>query len=408
MSNYSNYTNVPTISVFGIPASTSRGLYPPTNKMALVQETAITGFQSGHGWTRQSAGGTQSDDSTVYLRGTQSLKLITPSGGTCTTRSATISPTIDMSGKLPIIRVMVDNPTNLTELWVYMSSDNMATAWYNFKISDDITQIKANEWTTLTLSFGKATLTNAPTRSAINCIQIRTTSATSQIVNIWVDRLGYVAEPSQGYCIVTFDDGYDNTYTQGALKLSQYNYPAVLYVEPETVGTSGRVTLAQLQTLQNFNGWDISVHSGTDFTTLSNNDLEVLFQTNKEYLLANSLNKGANHVAYPMGHHNATVRNVAQKYFVTGRSIESYAETMPLFSPYNLRVFLVVNTTTTGSIITAINQAVTNKELLILVFHQLVANPTVSTQYSIVNFGGAVDAIHTANIPVTTLSSLFG
>ena len=114
--------------------------YPPSPAMAspIPGEIIITEFQPGHGFTYTQGGGSMVDDTTIYCRGTQSLKVTTDGNGTETIVTKTdISPTIDLTGKMIKVILRVDDINNLysepyadTYPIIEFASDNFASGDY--------------------------------------------------------------------------------------------------------------------------------------------------------------------------------------------------------------------------------------------------------------------------------------
>lgn len=373
-------------------------------------ESTKTVFPSGHGYTKTGTYGTITDDTTDYVCGSQSLQLDTDgAAGICHFTKTSISPTYDFSASYVTLTLKVSNPSALSELWLYLSSDNLSSAYYAFKLTDDISQLKADTWTTLTLSFGEATTTGSPDRSAINCVRFRATDDASEAVTININKIGSFSEASSGYVSIVFDDGRDSTFTQGKKKMSEYGFAGTAYIIPDYIGETNYMTLANLKELQNVHGWDISAHHQTNLTTLSTEaDVEQTIIGVKKYLYDNGFHKGANHFAYPNGAYDeTTVLPVIRRYFNTARTISDYAETLPPYDPHKLRVMLVINTTTTSAISTAVTRAINNKEWLILVFHQIVTTADDSTEYSITNFGTVIDNLASSGATVLPVSAVY-
>lgn len=387
-----------------------QSLFPPTDNRPFPKHTVMTNLQAGHGFAKQSAQGTQADDATDYVKGSQSLKLTSDGIGSAVfTRKINIAPTIDLTGKYIKVWVKVSDVSLLSELWFYVSSDNFAANNYNWKVTDDKSQIKSGVWSSVTLSFGEATVTGAPNRAAINSIQWRIKDTASSAINVNLGGMAAISEPTGGIVTITFDDGWSSQYSEAKKKMDSYDFPGVAYIVPTLIGTANYMTLTQLKEMQDIHGWDISCHTynHTDLTTLDSSGIDGELRKCKQYLLDNGLHKGADHLSYPNGGWDETnVIPAVKKYFRTGRTIAQFAETIPTADNYRVRVLLVVNTTTTASIQTLVTQAINNKEWLILVFHKIVAAPTVSTEYSIANFGTVIDDINTQGISVKTMSDV--
>lgn len=368
-------------------------------------ETFVTNWQSGHGFTRGSANGTQEDDTTVYIKGSQSLKHTTVGTGNSCFSSKTGMTAMDMSGKMFKLWVCIDDPTNTAELWLYASSDSF-TNYYTWKITDDISMMKANVWTPVIFSFGEATSTLSPNRAAITAIRVRVNDKNSTIVHAWYGGLSIISEPTAGCVTLTFDDGWDSQYSEARKKMDAYNFPGVAYITPSKVGTTNYMTLAQIKELRDAHNWDIAGHHDTNLTTLPTSEAETVLIGVKKWLLSNGFIKGSSHFAYPNGGFSADIIDIAKKYFTTGRTIVSFAETLPPSNYMALKVLLVIDSTTTASIATAVDQARTNKEWLIIVFHKIVTSPGATTEYSIANFSTVIDDIATDGIAVKTITDV--
>lgn len=371
-------------------------------------ETNITNWGSGHGWSNQTTGnGTQSDDTVLKYRGTQSLKYVTNGNQTAAiTRKTGLS--IDATGKMVKLYVNIDNPSGLQEFWVVATSDSWTNFW-SWKISVDMTQIKnGGVWIPLTIPFLDATITGSPNRAAISGMQIRFKDLGSA-VTINLGALVLVPESMDtGVCTITFDDCWESQYTQALLKMSQSGLQGVVYTIPDLVGTPNYMTLEQLKSMQNDYGWDIASHHQTILTTVGTSEgVASILDGVKQYLISNGF-KAYNHFAFPSGAYDETIvmPNV-KKYFSTARTIaSSKSETIPAPDWHRLRVFLILNTTTTADIASAVTKAISNKYWLILVFHRIVTTPSSSTEYSIVDFGTVIDNIVSQGIAVKTLTQI--
>lgn len=400
-------------ALFGANGGVS--MYHPSGGQnhAVALESVLNNFQSGHGFVKQSAAGTQTDDTTIFIKGSQSLKLTTDGLGSAVfTRKASISPNLNITRKQIKIWLRIDDPTKISELFVYLSSDNLSTAWYTLKPSDDITSIKANTWVPVTFSFGRnSTTTGSPNKAAINCIQVRCKDDTTGAINVWYGGIESFDEPQTGVISITFDDGFDGVWNYAKPYMDKYGYAGVEYVITSgRIGTSGYMTLAQLKVLQT-DGWDISNHTKTHgfLSQQTPAEIEQEFYDSQNWLIANGFTKGAQDLALPHGDYDETVvLPIVKKYFRSCRTIVANCETIPPADQYKLRVYLVLNTTTTTQLQTAITNAINNKEWLILVFHQIVTSgASQSTQYLKADFETVMDFINSSSGVVRTVSDVF-
>ncbi len=113
--------------------------------------------------------------------------------------------------------------------------------------------------------------------------------------------------------VLTFDDGYEDNYTNVYPILKKYGFTATIFPVACLVGTDNYLTTDQLKELQN-NGIDIEsgTYVNSPIATLdANNQLKNLEQS-KSYL-DNLLNKKVKYVSYPFGSYNKTTLEEASK-----------------------------------------------------------------------------------------------
>ena len=370
-------------------------------------ETALEIFASGHGYVKQSAQGTQSDDTTDFIVGGQSLKLVSDGAGSAVfTRSPVLSPVWDLSGDQVVIKLRINDVSLITELWLFATSDSFTSAWYTWKLNTiGLTNYAVDsEWFVVTLNISDAIITGTPNRAAIDKIQLRIKDDSTVPVTVNFNYIGTMPEPTAGMVTFAFDDGWASQYTEAKKKLSEYGFPAIGYPISGLVDTSGYMTMDQIRELQDIHGWDIGVHHQTNFTTVSLGEAENLIKQEKRWHLNNGFNRGSDHFAIPNGAFNLNLLKLFRRYFRTARTIGTTAETFPPADWNRLRILNVIDTTTTASIAAAVDNARTNKYWLILLFHKIVASPTVSTEYSILNFGIVVDDIAIDGIKVKSMT----
>jgi peptidoglycan/xylan/chitin deacetylase (PgdA/CDA1 family) len=399
------------MNMLGMDQPKFGGNFTKHARLAGPVETVISNFQAGHGWVKETSSGTMTDDTTDYVRGSQSLKLTGPSDGNTPRIKLTLGTPLDVTGKVFKIILKVDNPSALVNLQFGYSSDGFAANWVlvNFKTFAS-SLIPANEWFILTVTPSMVTETSGSTvLNAINAFRFYMRANNGVSTTLWLGGLSYHSNPAEAACILTFDDGFVSQFTEARKKMDTYNYPGVAYIINEYIDVNPNyMTSAQLRELQDFHGWDISGHASGSFDAYSDLGLEAKLVSIKDYLLRNGYAKGAEHIAYPNGVHNPIIRRLTSKYFTTARTVTTAPEVNPPSDYMRLKVFMVTNTTTTSAIATAVANALNNKELLILVFHKIVTSPSVETEYSVANFSTVIENIHTQGIKVRTLSDVFG
>jgi peptidoglycan/xylan/chitin deacetylase (PgdA/CDA1 family) len=116
-----------------------------------------------------------------------------------------------------------------------------------------------------------------------------------------------------------FDDNYEKIYTRAKPIFDAQGEVACAAIVLDYIGKTGRMTVEQIQKLQN-DGWEILSHSVThrDLTTLTGVEVENELKKSRDALKA--LGFKVNNLVYPFNKHNATVRKIARKYYRSARS----------------------------------------------------------------------------------------
>ena len=119
--------------------------------------------------------------------------------------------------------------------------------------------------------------------------------------------------------IITFDDGYENFYTEVFSILKKYNIKANLYVATDYIGQKNYVTEEQLKEMDNSGLVSIGSHtcSHVSLTDLGPNELEHELK-NSQIKLEKILNKKIKTIAYPNGHYDETTLKKVKKYYDYG------------------------------------------------------------------------------------------
>jgi peptidoglycan/xylan/chitin deacetylase (PgdA/CDA1 family) len=200
----------------------------------------------------------------------------------------------------------------------------------------------------------------------------------------------------------TFDDGLTSAYTNAVPIMQKYALPATEYIPTGCMGTTNYcpenpsanyMSWSQVQALQNTYGWEIGSHTvdtpclassaETDpndcpnATPLTTAQIDTELVNSKSTLASYGIK--AVDFAPPYGDYNANVIAQVAKYYASMRQFQNTANNTNgwPYSDYFLQDYPVLQTTTpVSSVETAINNAITNKQWLILTFHDVVANPS--------------------------------
>ncbi len=392
----------------------------------------LTTLQSGHGWSNN-AGSTLATDTSDYVLGSQSVRITTGGTGAQANLSRAGMSSFDATGKALRLRFKVTDVTRMAEIGCFLGSSNFAS---NYKFSIQVTGaskfIQSGEWCTVTLSFHDAAVTGTPDRAALTDARlyvIDDNTGNPVVVNWQSFELvpdGSATWPN-GVISITFDDSYASQWTLGKKTLDAYGYPATAYSISDYIGNAGRLTLAQLQAMQDRCGWEIAAHASTganhstSYTGLTAEALEADIREQHAWLLERGL-RGADGTAYPLGQFGLTADglptvDVVRAHWGYARTTHSRTkETFPPADRWRLRAISAISTfaggytpatlttTTTGDI----DKCKANKSWLILVFHDiLAAGPlTATTQCLASDFDAIVAAINAAGVPVRTVADV--
>lgn len=382
----------------------------------------VTTFQSGHGWTSsiQSGSPTFNLNNTTageFVLGSQAIKIAAPINAQGYV-SKTAMTAIDTTGKVPRIWVRVDNLATIVSATIYLG-DTGFTNFYLWNIwqSGSTQWALEGEWVVITLNWSDATVTGAPNRAAVTDARVRLNAGPSGAANMYVNAIDFITQPTvfpNGVVSLTFDDGWTTQFTQAKAKMDQYTFPGTAYVIADQVSeaTHTYMTLAQLQQMIAYSGWEVGSHAFTianhnlSFVGMDASIVEREFYNIRQWCAQNGFTSGE-HFAWPLGNYDAVSMALAKQYFASARSIyEKHQETLPPADHYRLRIRNVQNTTTTASLQTDIDSAFANKEWLILMFHRIETPATLATQYTPANFGTVIDYLATKGIPVRTVGDV--
>jgi peptidoglycan/xylan/chitin deacetylase (PgdA/CDA1 family) len=208
--------------------------------------------------------------------------------------------------------------------------------------------------------------------------------------------------------IFTFDDGGETLYDEAFSYMSGYNMKGVGYLCKDFIGGVGIVTLSEMAEMYSA-GWDMANHSvsHTNFTTLTQAQIEAELLNNATYLENNGFPRAARHVAYPFGDYDAdTLAAMSATDMLTGRNVLSGLLPFPLTDAYELTCFNCHNTITLAQAITQIDNTISQNKVIIFLLHNITASPGAD-DWSISKFQSLIDYVSTADISVITMSEYY-
>ncbi|WP_257162440.1 polysaccharide deacetylase family protein [Corynebacterium cystitidis] len=259
-----------------------------------------------------------------------------------------------------------------------------------------------------TTKFNIRSTAGSPDWSSIERIELKVSGRGGENTVIF-RHMSTIPEATTGVATVAFDDGWLSDYTV-ALPLMQNHgiRTGVSYVIPERVGEANRMSITQLQELQNVHGWDIGSHGSVPLTNFSLGQLATELANTKKYMVDNGISRGMNHFSYPLGRYNREVLEVVRTYFDTARTIEHDNETVQPGDPYRLRVFYVISSTTVQQVQNALARAVANKTWLIMVYHNLMdSSDGVPETVTTANFTEHMRLLSESGLPVQTIREVW-
>lgn len=377
--------------------------------------TVLEQFQAGHGWS--AAVGSGADDTTDFALGSQSYKLTTNgAGGTCTA-SKTGYAAFDTTAKLLRIVCKLSDSTLNAGLNIYLgaSGTNFATGWKWFVQGSNPTGtssmvLTSGDWVTITLGWVDAQAQGSPGRSMTDIkFTVADTAGTPLVLGM--QEIALVPDGTstfpKGVVSICFDDSWQSVWDHARPRLNLYGYAASMYTIQDTVGTAGRVTAAELLTLQEQTGWEIAGHAYLDADHATRyppmaaaGTLDADLRNMKQWLVNQGF-RGADGTASPGGQYDEPTLKVLRRYFGYHRTTVSRTkETFPPGDRYRLRAISTVGPSNGGYPVSNLTTASTgvldllaaNGGWLQLCFHRIipdVVSAVVTGTTAVVTFAAA-------------------
>ncbi len=412
------------------------GMYTATRQRPRLRPgTIVTQMQTGHGWTIAGSGATGNVNDTTagnFIIGSQAATITSGGTGANSSLRKFASTVPDLTNSYIRLRLRVSDITRLGELKFHVGTASNANGYgWSFFVNGGDNYLINNEWSIVTLSFADAVVQGTP--AALNAqtdAELRVYDTNAGLpVTVQLQSVEVVANETlypNGVCAIGFDDDFAGQKTNGGwAAMDALGYPATLYSINDYLGTGGRLTLADLKIRQDEFGWEIATHAltgtnhGLSQTGMTAAQVDADLSTQRGIQrLAGIFGSGG--YAYPKGQFGATTDAVSTLDLV--RKTCDYArtthfrtmETLPPAEIHKIRGrssigglggYAVSNltTATTG----AIDRAVANKSLLVLVMHDITTGASTSTtECSIADFQAVLNKLNSAGMPVRTLGSI--
>lgn len=114
--------------------------------------------------------------------------------------------------------------------------------------------------------------------------------------------------------IITFDDGYQNIYTNAYPILKKYNFKAVVFLVNDFIDGGSMLTKENILMMRDIISFESHTLNHTLLTDLTTEEVERQLKTSKEEI-ENLTGKEVNVLAYPVGMHNDRIINQATSYY---------------------------------------------------------------------------------------------
>ena len=164
-------------------------------------------------------------------------------------------------------------------------------------------------------------------------------------------------EPLDKRVVLTFDDGYENFHSRAFPLLSQYHFPATVFLVVRYVGRESsweKKNIATAQRLMNWSQIEKISHSGIEFgsKSLTHRDLtkisidEVREEVEEsKATIQEHVRKDVRLFAYPFGIYNATVREMVRKHYeaAVGKNLAEATEKEDLYDLSRVDVHYIAN-----------------------------------------------------------------
>ncbi len=207
----------------------------------------------------------------------------------------------------------------------------------------------------------------------------------------------------------TFDDGARPIYDNALPILNNAGLKAVFFGEtgPLNSGEDWVVSWDEVREIQNKYGWEIGSHSITHpyLTQVSDEQLEKELKVSKEDFAAQGI--AVRGFSTPYGDWDTRVISAISKYYEWNRDAWGGANSWP-YDNYHITVREPTNATPASEVRGWIDEAISNKKWLVLLFHGVVTGIPQPYQYNVDEFRKIVDYVSASGIAVVTISEALG
>lgn len=368
------------------------------------QETLITRFDSGHGWTAVGSGWASSDlaDATDGVWGSRCVSGVTTTGAAgAAFQGQNLLSGFDPASKVVAIMVKIADVTAIGQIECYISSETTIgsnTRQINF--TSDVSRVADNNQPVLLLADLADAAANNGTGpgSSIKSMRITFRGVAGKSTTVKLCGVSYYTKPSvfpKGVACLTFDDSYASQKTFALPEMNKRRFRGTLFPVVAWLGSGASFyTLADLYNWRDYHGWEVGAHAYTDhtaFTSLTADQLELELQYIKRWLTTNGFRSET--IANPGGLSNQAIRDASARYFRYARLTTNGDEPIPPADPLRLRSFTVGPGVSLASATNYLDRAYAAGMVATFTFHDIVNSGGSAFAWSEANFTGLLDAI---------------
>lgn len=399
-------------------------LFDPLNALGTynsLNKTVITEFQSGHGFNTNAGGSHDYNSTTEPIIGTQHFELTTDGAqGYKYCQNVPLPQSYDLTGKNLAILLKIDDVANLDEFQIILGNNGGFSTgefirYSNLEGSQAVNWFSDNEWALFVLPLN--TDNNNPTFdfTDVSAIRIAFRDKATSAINVLVQAIAIVDIPSSPKASIIFDDAHESVGNLAFGVMAGLGIVGSIAAPHDVLGTGSYMSVAQLKTLQDDNGWEIVGHAtGNNQTADTEATVAAYLAASKAFWPANGIfTQGWVYAGGEYGpvsdNPNIRVRDLVQASgFTWARTInEKLPESIPPGDPFKLRVVYVTSSDTAASVISAIDLAIAAGMWPIIVFHRIVSGiPTINTEYNLGDFTTIMNHLDTSGIVVDTPSNV--
>lgn len=356
------------------PVSTAQQAALDLKKDVVERELTVLDDMQTEDWN-YTGSGTFSYDTTDFISGTKSAKLITAGGGTAAWEYLYKDIVFSKNPKKMTffeVDVKVEDAEHITRFYLQIFSNTAGNDYRSANLeSTGRKNVPDGDWITLKAAIHCFDPVSGETIESIGDSFQRVRLAFSDDgtpVTFRIGAIRMVEVPKKAYVLLTFDDSNKSTFTKAMPIMEKYGIKGTSFNIKENValgdgGSAQYMTMAQVKVLERL-GWSNGIHgqspNDNGWGNLTEEQLVKYITDSINHWKANNITSALDTVAYPNGNfgdgYDHYIYRVAKKFFKLGRGThtdvtEPFPEmTDPLLLHTGRRLYLgIVDTATVVS-----------------------------------------------------------